>query len=78
MAVLRPFRAFRPSEENQSKIPALPYDVMSSAEAREMVEGNPLSFLHVDRAEVDLPEGTDIYSEEVYEKARQNLSLIHI
>lgn len=73
MAVLRPFRAFRPSEENQSKIPALPYDVMSSAEAREMVEGNPLSFLHVDRAEVDLPEGTDIYSEEVYEKARQNL-----
>ncbi len=73
MAVFKAFKAFRPSRECGDKIPALPYDVMSSAEAREMVEGNPLSFLHVDRAEIDLSPNVDIYSPEVYEKARENL-----
>lgn len=73
MAVFRPFRAFRPSIKNQSLIPALPYDVMSSDEAREKVKGNPLSFLHIDKAEIDLPKGTDPYSAQVYEKARENL-----
>ena len=73
MAVFRGFRAYRPTKENQALIPALPYDVMSSAEAREMVKDKPLSFLHIDRAEVDLPVETDIYSEEVYAKAKENL-----
>lgn len=73
MAVFKGFRAYRPSQELQSKIPALPYDVMNSAEAREMVKGNPYSFLHIDRAEVDLPEGTDLYDDAVYAKARENL-----
>lgn len=73
MAVFKAFKAFRPARRNQAKIPALPYDVMSSDEAREMVKGNPLSFLHVDKAEVDLPLGTDLYSTEVYEKAKENL-----
>lgn len=73
MAVFRGFRAYRPTKENQSLIPALPYDVMSSAEAREMVKDNPLSFLHIDRAEIDLPVETDIYSDEVYAKAKENL-----
>ena len=73
MAVFRGFKAFRPAEKNQSLIPALPYDVMSSDEAREMVKGNPLSFLHIDKAEIDLPLGTDLYDTAVYEKAKENL-----
>ena len=73
MAIFKGFKAFRPSKENQALIPALPYDVMSSEEAREMVRDNPLSFLHVDKAEIDLPIGTDLYSEEVYQKAKSNL-----
>ncbi|MDE5964574.1 MAG: DUF1015 family protein [Eubacterium sp.] len=54
-------------------MPALPYDVMSSDEAREMVKDNPLSFLHIDKAEIDLPSGTDLYDTAVYEKAKENL-----
>lgn len=73
MAVIRPFRAVRPVPPLAEKVAALPYDVMNSAEAREMVQGNPHSFLHVDKAEIDLPEGTDLYSDEVYGKARDNI-----
>lgn len=73
MAVFKSFRAYRPAQRNQSLIPALPYDVMSSEEAREMAKGNSLSFLHVDRAEIDFPVGADKYSREIYEKAKENL-----
>ncbi|MDE5984195.1 MAG: DUF1015 family protein [Eubacterium sp.] len=73
MAVFRGFKAFRPAVDKQAQIPALPYDVMNSEEAREMVKGNPYSFLHVDKAEIDLPVGTDIYDDAVYEKAKENL-----
>lgn len=73
MAVFRPFKAVRPVPEFASKVAALPYDVMNSEEAACMVEGNPYSFLHVDKAEIDLPEGTDLYSEQVYLKARENM-----
>lgn len=73
MAVFKSFRAYRPAKQNQSSIPALPYDVMSSEEAREMAKGNSLSFLHIDRAEIDFPVGADKYSSEIYEKARENL-----
>ncbi|MBE6836202.1 MAG: DUF1015 domain-containing protein [Ruminococcaceae bacterium] len=73
MSVIRPFKAIRPTKEYSSKVAALPYDVMSSEEAREMVKGNDFSFLHVDRGEIDLPVGTDIYSKEVYKKAKENL-----
>jgi uncharacterized protein (DUF1015 family) len=73
MAVFKPFKAYRPSVENQSLIPALPYDVMNSDEARELVKGNELSFLHVDKAEIDLDKNVDPYSMSVYEKARENL-----
>ena len=73
MAVFKSFRAYRPAQRNQSLIPALPYDVMSREEAREMVKGNSLSFLHVDRAEIDFPVGADKYSREIYEKAKENL-----
>lgn len=74
MAILHPFKGYRPTKELCSKVAALPYDVMSSAEAREMVKNDPYSFLHVDRAEVDLPVGTDIYSDKVYKKAADNLN----
>ncbi len=73
MAIFRPFKAIRPNPEFASKVAALPYDVMNSKEAAEMVKGNPYSFLHVDKAEIDLPEGTDLYSEQVYLKAKENL-----
>lgn len=73
MSVLKPFKAIRPKKEYAQAVAALPYDVMNSEEAREMVKGKPYSFLHVDKAEVDLPEGTYIYDEKVYLKARENL-----
>ncbi len=73
MAVFRPFQAIRPTSELASRVAALPYDVMNSQEAREMVSGNPYSFLHVDKAEIDLDPSVDIYDEQVYEKAASNL-----
>ncbi len=76
MAIFKSFKALRPVPEYADKVGALPYDVMNSAEAREMTKDNPLSFLHVDKAEIDLPEGTDLYSEQVYLKARENLDAL--
>ncbi len=73
MSVLRPFKGYRPTPELCPRVAALPYDVMSSQEAREMVKGDPYSFLHVDRAEIDLDPSVDIYSDEVYQKAADNL-----
>ena len=73
MAVIRAFKALRPVPDKAQKVAALPYDVMNSAEAAQMVKGNPFSFLHVDKAEIDLPEGTDVYDEKVYLKASENL-----
>lgn len=73
MAVIRPFRAYRPAQDLAAQVAALPYDVMSSEEAREMVRDNPHSFLHVDKAEIDLEPDIDLYDRRVYEKARENL-----
>lgn len=73
MAVFKPFKAFRPAQGKASEIAALPYDVMNSKEAREMVKGKPLSFLHVGKPEVDLPEDINLYSDEVYAKGKENL-----
>lgn len=73
MAVVRPFQAVRPTSELAAQVAALPYDVMSSEEAREMVKDNPYSFLHVDKAEIDLDPAVDLYDPQVYEKARANL-----
>lgn len=73
MITVKPFIALRPSAEYAEKCAALPYDVMSSDEAREMVKGNPYSFLHIDKAEIDLDKSIDIYNEKVYAKARENL-----
>ncbi|WP_462320992.1 DUF1015 family protein, partial [Halochromatium sp.] len=73
MALIAPFAGLRPRADLATEVAAPPYDVMSTAEARAMVEGRPLSFLHISRAEVDLPDDTDPYSEAVYAKARANL-----
>ncbi len=74
MAVVKAFRAIRPTPELADKVAALPYDVMDSNEAREMVKGNPYSFLHVDKAEIDLDPAIDLYDKRVYEKARDNMN----
>lgn len=73
MPVFRPFKAVRPVPAKAKDIASLPYDVMDSHEAREEVKRNPLSYIHVEKAEVDLPEGTNLYSDEVYNKAKENL-----
>src|ERR1700709_1150513 len=73
MATIKPFAALRPRPELAAQICELPYDVMSSAEARHMADGNPLSFLYVSKPEIDLPADTDIYSTAVYAKGRENL-----
>ena len=74
MITVKRFSALRPTPQLVARCAALPYDVMSSAEAREMVKGEPYTFLRVDRAEVNLPVGTDIYSQEVYECAKNTLN----
>ena len=73
MATVRPFRAIRPEKGYEEKVISLPYDVMNRQEAAEMAEGNPYSFLHICRAEIDLPEQADPYDISVYEKARDNI-----
>lgn len=72
MAVIRPFRALRPQPERAQQVASVPYDVVNTEEARALANGNPLSFLHVSRPEIDLPPGTDIYSDAVYRKAVEN------
>jgi uncharacterized protein (DUF1015 family) len=76
MATIRPFRALRPAPENAARTAAVPYDVVTTAEARELAAGNPLSFLHVSRPEIDLPDGTDPYSDVVYQKAADNFEAL--
>ena len=73
MAKLTPFRALRPTSEGAPRVSSVPYDVVSTEEARALAAGNPLSFLHVTRSEIDLPESTDPHSDEVYALARTNL-----
>ena len=73
MALFQTFRAVRPAEGKAEKVAALTYDVVSREEAREIGEKNPYSFLHVDRAEMDLDPGIDLYDAKVYRKAKENL-----
>ena len=73
MVMLRKFKALRPKKGLEKQVASPPYDVLSSEEAREMARGNPYSFLHVIKPEIDLPEGTDLYAPEVYQKARENM-----
>ena len=71
--IVKPFAALRPQEQFVKECAALPYDVMSSDEAREEVVGKPYSFLHIDKAEIDLDKSVDLYDDSVYAKAAENL-----
>jgi len=74
MAIVRQFRAIRPAEKKAKDIPSVPYDVVNTEEAKELAGENALSFLHVIRPEIDLPDGTDLYADSVYEKAAENFN----
>jgi len=72
VAIIRPFRALRPQPERAQEVASVPYDVVNTDEARALAEGNPFSFQHVSRPEIDLPPDTDIHSDVVYRKAVEN------
>ena len=72
MAVIAPFRALRPTPASAERVAAVPYDVVNADEAQALAAGNPLSFLHVSRAEIDLPPDTNPYADAVYAKAAEN------
>lgn len=72
MSILKPFKGIRPKPELAEKVAARPYDVLNSEEAKIEAKGNELSFLHVNKPEIDLPESVDIHSAQVYEKAKSN------
>lgn len=73
MAVIKPFKALRPTKQNVHLVASVPYDVINKEEAKQLAENNPLSFLHVTRSEIDMPDNVDVYSKEVYLKAKENL-----
>ena len=75
MAVIKPFKALRPQPGIVSGLASRPYDVLNRAEALQEAEGNPYSFYHISKAEIDLPAEVDIHDESVYEKARENLHI---
>jgi uncharacterized protein (DUF1015 family) len=74
MATVQRFRALRPPPGKAAAVSSVPYDVVSTPEARQLADGNPLSFLHVSRPEIDLPDGTDPYAAAVYARAAENFA----
>lgn len=73
MVTIIPFKALRPEPQHAKLVASKPYDVLTSSEAKIESQGNPSSFLHITKSEIDLPENTDPYSQKVYDKAKQNL-----
>jgi uncharacterized protein (DUF1015 family) len=73
MANISPFKALRPQAQFAKQVASRPYDVLSSKEAKVEAQGNPASFLHITKSEIDLPENIDTHSQQVYEKAKENL-----
>ncbi len=71
---VRPFRGYRPRADLAARIPSPPYDVLDSDEARLLAEGDPYTFLHVVKSEIDLPRGTDLHDDAVYARARENFA----
>jgi len=74
MAIIKPFKALRPQAQLAKQVASRPYDVLTSPEAKKEAQGNPTSFLHITKSEIDLPESIDVHSKEVYEKAKENLN----
>jgi uncharacterized protein (DUF1015 family) len=73
MAIIKPFKALRPKPDLAAKVASPPYDVLNSEEAKSEAKDNPLSFLHITKAEIDFPNGIDSHSQAVYDKAKENL-----
>lgn len=73
MAIITPFKALRPQPQYAKKVASPPYDVLNSKEAKQLAEGNPNTFLHITKSEIDLSDNIDIHSQQVYDTARQNL-----
>lgn len=73
MAHIQPFRALRPEAQHAATVASLPYDVMNRSEAKALAQGNPNSFLHITRSEIDLPDAVSPYDEAVYAQAEENL-----
>lgn len=73
MSNIQPFKALRPQAQFAKQVASRPYDVLNSAEARVEVQGNPYSFLHITKSEISLDESADIHSQQVYDKAKENL-----
>ena len=73
MITIAPFKALRPQAQYAKQVASRPYDVLNTKEAKAEAAGNPFSFLHITKSEIDLPEDTDIHSEQVYSKAKENL-----
>ncbi len=73
MAIIKPFKGLRPKPEFAEKVASPPYDVLNTEEARAMAKDNPYSFLHINKPEIDLPAGTNLYDDAVYAKGRENL-----
>ena len=76
MALIRPFNALRPTKDNAHLVASVPYDVINKEEARQLAGNDSLSFLHVTRAEIDLDDRVDVYSKDVYRKAKENLTTL--
>ena len=74
MAIIQPFKALRPQPQLAKQVASQPYDVLSSTEAKQVAAGNPASFLHVTKSEIDLPESVDIHDTLVYEQAKENIT----
>ena len=74
MATIKPFKALRPQAQFAKQVASRPYDVLTSSEAKKEAQGNPNSFLHITKSEIDLPDSVDVHSKEVYEKAKENLT----
>jgi uncharacterized protein (DUF1015 family) len=74
MAMIQPFKALRPQPQLAKQVASQPYDVLSSTEAKKEAAGNPASFLHVTKSEIDLPESVDIHDATVYEQAKENIN----
>jgi uncharacterized protein (DUF1015 family) len=74
MTTIAPFKALRPRPELAKQVASKPYDVLNSREAKEEAAGNSYSFLHITKSEIDLPESTDVHSQDVYDKAKENLA----
>ena len=73
MSIIKPFKALRPQAQFAKQVASKPYDVLTSVEAKKEAQGNPNSFLHITKSEIDLPDNIDVHSKEVYEKAKDNL-----